>query len=251
MRLTRISLALAAVLTLSACTGTWSGMKADSKDIDHWMDGKASQAGYDWGAFPKGYTGQNVQGKTILHPPPPKPEKPAPAPMPAPEAPAPAMAAAPVPAPQQAAPVSGMIHSTNDITVFRISDADKGASYSATPLPPAQAYGQLVQKIYFGYGSSAVSTQDAGKLASFAHGLGMGADVHLTVIGHASGTVKGVKDAARRKAINQKIAKKRADAVARALKKAGVKAASIKVISKGDAEAKDGKTDRRVDVYMK
>jgi outer membrane protein OmpA-like peptidoglycan-associated protein len=253
MRLTKIALALSAMLFLSACSGTWNGMKADAKDLDNWSEGKPSAMGNSWGAFPRGYYGQNL-GKPVLHPPaqtadatPPKAEW-----KQVDNFDQNGMAAAPA--------GDSMGNLNNDaVTVYPVD----GPAYTADNLPPVEDYGQLVQELFFGYGSSAISVKDSKKLASFAKGIahgqgGMNGMVHVTVVGHASKIVKGVKDPVRRKEINFEMAQKRANAVTRVLKKSGLKPAWVEAVSRGADDpnpAPGGKpqaaADQRVDVYMK
>lgn len=259
MRLTKIAIALCAALSLSACSGTWHGVKADAKDMNNWVEQKPSAIGNSWGAFPTGYTGQNL-GKPVLHPP--------------------ARGTADISPSQEqwhqagdmnGAPAQGSAaleatasaptNVNNDVTVYPIDGpAASSVSYSSNNMPAVQDYGQLVQELYFGYGSARVSASDAKKLAALGKDIASGKKdaVHVTVVGHASKKVKGVKDPVRRKEINFEMAQKRADAVTRVLKKSGISPAWVESVSKGDEEPNantGGKSqdaaDQRVDVYTK
>lgn len=261
MRFTRIAIALSAALFLSACSGTWEGVKADGADFGNWVNKKPSAFGNSWGAFPTGYAGQNL-GKPVIHPP---------------------SAMDAVAAPENpkwhqiddfdqngTPPAGGAMTAQNDagpvslnndaVTVYPVdgAPAQGGPSYSASNLPPVEDYGQLAQQLFFGYGSSAISMHDSKQLASFAKSLAHGDMVHVTVVGHASKMVKGVKDPVRRKEINFEMAQKRANAVSRVLKKSGLRAAWVEAVSRGADEPNpnpgnkpQGKADQRVDVYMK
>lgn len=151
-----------------------------------------------------------------------------------------------------------------DVTVFSIDSAMGQPSYapspvfSPTPLKRGDVsgrvdfYGQMLEKFYFAHGSSSLTPKNKSKLNVAANEIkSAGEKVNLTVVGHASKRVEGVKDPVRRQMINLEMAQKRANSVVSALKKSGVKPSWIETVSKGDEMATGNEsTDRRVDLYM-
>jgi outer membrane protein OmpA-like peptidoglycan-associated protein len=120
------------------------------------------------------------------------------------------------------------------------------------------ASGELIQQIFFPYGSSHLSGIDRQNLRELAQSLVQnGSEYKLDVIGHASRTVNHVRDALRRKMINFKMAQKRANAVAQELIRAGATPDWVEVSSLGDTQPnrhRNGKSqeaaDRRTEVYL-
>ena len=146
-----------------------------------------------------------------------------------------------------------------NVTVYPVDGQpqymDDGAYYQEQPVYDSQ--GQLVQQVYFKHGSSNLSKSDKDSLKSFGKTLQNDGSVGLTVVGHASQRVNGVSDPSRKHDINYKMAQKRANAVTKTLKEAGVNPGLIQTVSKGDAEANpypgsmgQEAADRRAEVYL-
>lgn len=121
------------------------------------------------------------------------------------------------------------------------------------------AYGELVNQIFFAHGSARVSPGDKVAIQQIANGLKTSGSVSpaLTLVGHASARVDGVMDPLRRRMINIEMAQKRAVSIATAFKKAGIAPTWIETISKGDEQAVAGASvaqeakERRVDIFVK
>jgi outer membrane protein OmpA-like peptidoglycan-associated protein len=151
--------------------------------------------------------------------------------------------------------------------------AAKGAAYnsdvSVFPLDGAggdivsynegwSAYGAPAEKVYFGHASARVGKADKAKLRKLARKGRKNLAADITVVGHASRRVDRVKDPIKKKMINLAMAQKRANAVTHELKKAGLKPAWVKAVSKGDEEPNSTPppgldqeaADRRVEIFM-
>ncbi|MDE2335906.1 MAG: OmpA family protein, partial [Alphaproteobacteria bacterium] len=115
-----------------------------------------------------------------------------------------------------------------------------------------------VEQVYFGYGSARVAPIDRKNLRELARSLTRQSDDYrLTVVGHASRSVAGVRDPLRRKIINFRMAQKRADAVAHTLVEAGASPDWVEARSAGAAQPSqhpDGRSqqaaDQRADVFL-
>jgi len=118
--------------------------------------------------------------------------------------------------------------------------------------------GRLVQKMFFGYGSSRIGVLDRKNLQKLAKKLQYyHSEYKVDVVGHASKRVDNVDDPAQIRLINFTMAQKRADAVTHALDNVGVDPDRVATISRGDEVPnpdRDGRTqeaaDRRVEIYV-
>ena len=118
--------------------------------------------------------------------------------------------------------------------------------------------GEMIQQVFFPYGSAGVGGIDRKNLRELAQSLARnGAPYKLDVVGHASKPVNNVRDPIQREMINFKMAQKRADAVTSVLVKAGATPQWVVSTSLGDKQPnphRDGKSrdaaDRRAEVYL-
>lgn len=121
----------------------------------------------------------------------------------------------------------------------------------------AQTYGQIVQRIYFGDGSTSVKLADKKLLKDLARAINRTQnDVRVTVVGHSSKPATG-GDQVGKKMANFTIAQKRAEAVTAQLRGGGLSSGKIQTVSKGDDEPnmnsggmRQEDADRRVEVYV-
>jgi outer membrane protein OmpA-like peptidoglycan-associated protein len=117
---------------------------------------------------------------------------------------------------------------------------------------------QMIQQVFFPYGSSRISKIDHKNLRELAQSLKRsGSSYKLNVVGHASKRVNHVKDPVKRQMINFKMAQKRANAVAQALIKSGASPDYVEATSVGDSQPnthRHGKSheaaDRRAEIYL-
>jgi len=117
---------------------------------------------------------------------------------------------------------------------------------------------QMIQQVFFPYGSSSISKIDHKNLRELAQSLKRsGASYKLNVVDHASKRVNHVKDPVKRQMINFKMAQKRANAVAQALIKNGATPDYVEATSAGDSQPnthRHGKSheaaDRRAEIYL-
>jgi outer membrane protein OmpA-like peptidoglycan-associated protein len=142
----------------------------------------------------------------------------------------------------------------NAVTVYPMDPAPQD-----TMLLPVDAYGQLVQQVYFLHGSAHLTGGEKGDLRNLANSLmnTQSQALAVTVVGHASSRVDGVSDPVRRKMINFEMAQKRANVVTQELNRAGLNPAWVQSVSKGDEEPNmnpgsksQEAADRRVDVFV-
>jgi outer membrane protein OmpA-like peptidoglycan-associated protein len=259
MRFSKFAFSFMAAMVLAACTNTWDGVKKDYADTHGWAHRKSNtRLERSIGLAPTGYYGQNRRGVVL------KPT-------------GLETGGADVAMGSQLnwrqidgyydqtdnmAPIGSTeigpeaVNYGEDVTVYPVDGAP--VAVASAPETPAftGTYGRLVQKIYFPHGSSQIKQMDRKSLKQFAGGVGT-TDVAVTVVGHASARVDGVTDPVRRKMINFEMAQKRANAVTRELKKAGLNPGWVQAVSKGDEEPNDdtvGKdqesADRRVELFV-
>ena len=125
----------------------------------------------------------------------------------------------------------------------------------AAPYAEAHAAisGRLIEQIYFPSGSNRLRNSDKQKVADAAEIiLATGLSPSVTVVGHAS------RDSTDRSSANEQAGRKRAEAVASALRKNGVPSSIITVISRGDRDPNpnppldmsQSEADRRADIYL-
>ena len=129
-------------------------------------------------------------------------------------------------------------------------------SYAGAGISPIN--GEMIQQVFFPYGSASVGGIDRKNLRELAQSLARNGEPYkLDVVGHASKPVNNVKDPIQREMINFKMAQKRADAVTGVLIKAGAIPDWVVSTSLGDKQPnprRDGKSrdaaDRRAEVYL-
>ena len=135
-------------------------------------------------------------------------------------------------------------------------DAYAEGSYAGAGI--GSVSGEMIQQVFFPYGSAGVSGIDRKNLRELAQSLAHnGTPYTLAVVGHASKPVNHVRDPIQRQMINFKMAQKRADAVTKVLIKAGTTPAWVVTTSLGDNQPnphREGKSqdaaDRRAEVYL-
>jgi outer membrane protein OmpA-like peptidoglycan-associated protein len=265
MKNIRIVCCILSLLPLSACTNTWEGVKRDAKDTSDWAHYRPSDMERREGPAPVGYASrarvmESVEGG-IYAPPatyassaeglvwhnigtydaynPPLPHS--------------TPSYAPIPLAAPASP--SIVKYGANVSVFPVDGDIEPYSRVDQGLKPS---GQMVQQIFFGYGSAKVAPVDRTNIRELAQSLERNAASYsLNVVGHASKRVDHVKDPVRKQMINLEMAQKRANAVTSELKAAGAKPQWISATSKGDREPnrrRGDKTqeaaDRRVEIYM-
>jgi len=241
MRISRVLFPVLAVLALSACAGNTQASENWS-DFKSWVRGKPSHLEEKVGRIPNGYAGQNRhnidQLRKIVRPP------------------------TTAEGATEWAQVEGYDDAFADpafdnqgsVSVFPLDGSEYPAGYSPTGM---DAYGSMMQQMFFPHGSAAIAAGDKKSLHSLATSVSPDNSSLLTIVGHASKRVDGVNDPVKKEMINFRMAQKRADAVTRELGRAGLNPAWIVAVSKGDKEpnpapgARDQESaDRRVEVYM-
>jgi outer membrane protein OmpA-like peptidoglycan-associated protein len=242
MRVSGLLVPLILTLSLSACSGTWEGMKADAQKKPLSAVAENVPPGYTTGRVLKPLVQEEALQKTPAATPawndvgdyrqwisgaaPPRP--------------------------------TGTAYNSA-VTVFPIDGAGGDVLAYNNGAPGWLPYGAPAQTMYFAHGSAKVKAADKTKLARLARNTKKkGGGNSFTVVGHASHRVDRVRDPVRRKMINLAMAQKRANAVTHELKKAGLKPAWVKAVSRGDEDPNPAPphglsqeaADRRVDLYM-
>lgn len=240
MHLPRFVAAVSALLLLGACTNTYHGVHDDYKDYERWAHNQPSRLNDKFGNIPRGYAGQNAEGKALL-----KPD---------------GMGKVGAQkydwhesgdAPAITSPGANVYreYEVNDsVTVYPIDGAPVGTTVMTT--------GTMGQQIFFRHGSAHITPgerRDIGRVADTVRESATG----VMVVGHASTRVDGSVSEQRRQEINYNIGQKRANNVAGVLTDAGVDPGLVTTVSKGDSEANPNPgsrsqeaADRRVDIYM-
>ena len=112
------------------------------------------------------------------------------------------------------------------------------------PQPQPEEKKTLTENVFFRINSSIVRTTEMNKVESLVTYLKDNPDAHVTITGYADAATGTA-------AINQRIALRRAQAVANALTKRGISSSRIKVDSKGDTVQPFGKVeDNRVSICV-
>lgn len=269
MRLFRFVLPVLCILSLSACTGTVDGLQKDYKELTRWSKGKpGTDVERSIGPMPRGYYGQNSR-RVLLKPPGVQGVDAASL-----DAPQPDVTWTDVgdynsyrtlkPADATPAEVPHTQYN-NQVKVYSLEGGAPGydgvtvVSGNGTEVSSyGGAQGMPAEQVFFGHGSSHVKAQDKKKLESLAAAMRYKQGVAVTVVGHASQRVDGVTDPMKRKMINFDMAQKRADAVTKILRKAGLAPGWVHATSKGDGEPNPAPppgmsqeaADRRADVYV-
>lgn len=229
MRHAKIVSTLLAAVLLSGCSHTLHGVKNDADDFGYWVNGKPSHDERTYGKAPTGYAGTHIARDAIMNPPP---------------------------------------HGLD--ARWKIEEREKKeralllaqqtttttTTSSDNTMPAAPAYGDLSQQVFFPHGSAHIAPRDKQRLTAFGDSVKDDNNVSLTVVGHASTRVNTTDDPVKKKEINFAIAQKRATAVTKVLKNAGVKPGYVEAVSQGDdvpnpdPGMKDQESaDRRVEVY--
>lgn len=278
MRISRLAMSFVCLLSLSACS-TWEGFKQDVREHTTMQPGnnpKTLQVPLP--PAPKGYSGQNRRG-LVLKPP---------------GAAGSGIArtdesglvwhevgsydvAEIIPgtvevdlspitneAPEMTTPAGGDIAGHDGaVTVFPLDGAIVAGGTLYAPAPPPRyaaspaLYGPPEAQVFFAHGSAIVKKSDKAKLKKVATRAKKKKNVEVTVVGHASKRVDGVRDPVERSMINLAMAQKRADAVMKELTRAGLSPGWVRAVSKGDEEPNPDPrdmpqevADRRAEVYM-
>jgi outer membrane protein OmpA-like peptidoglycan-associated protein/predicted small secreted protein len=262
MKTLQLTFCVLGVLTLSACTNTWEGIKRDFRDTQSWAHNEPSGLEQSIGPAPGGYAGHNKSG--VLKPPgmmelfepEQEPEQAFQEEAPQTEAPAYSGTSDKTPAP--------VVYDEGAVSIFPVDgDAAPYADVEYNSYQPGVKMGiapsgNMAEQIFFAYGSSSVGSGDRGRLHKLAANLNrMGNPYSLNVVGHASKRVDHVKDPIRKKVINFEMAQKRANAVTQALRQVGANPDWVMATSRGDEVPNPNpglKTqeaaDRRAEVYV-
>jgi outer membrane protein OmpA-like peptidoglycan-associated protein len=271
--------------SLSGCTNTWEGIKADKRDAVAWSHNKPSSmeklvgpapAGYagsttrkaiparqtmpqsagDAGSFsvratravsPSGLVWHKIDNYDIQHPE------------------MPSRNAAPLSSysPPQEPVTNGIVEYNQSVNVFPV-DGDTepytqvNGQNMALSMNTQRPEGDLAEQVFFAHGSAAIAGIDRRNLHELGESLARTTGTYkISVVGHASRRVNNVSDPLKKKMINFEMAQKRANAVTNELRRAGADPSMIVAISKGDTEPNPRPgdrsreaADRHADVYM-
>jgi outer membrane protein OmpA-like peptidoglycan-associated protein len=236
MKNLQIAFGLVALLALSACTNTLQGIQKDINNPSQpeRMGRPAQTQDSPVERFidnlPTGYAGQNPVWGQVDSYDANYPSLPDETPMP------------------MASTDSGMKYN-NSVDLFPVDDTDVS--------PYATVRGEMVQQIFFAYGSDNLSRMERKNLRELGSSLNTSTGYGLSVVGHASKRVDGVSDPVQKKMINLEMAQKRANAVTSELLAAGANPNWVTAVSMGDKEPNmhpggmaQEPADRRVEIYL-
>lgn len=220
---------LLTALLLAGCTRTLHGVKNDADDFGRWVNGKPSHDERNYGKVPTGYAGQHKERDAIMNP-------------------------------EGGLEAKWKIEKREKIQKIEEHNAavvNETTTTTTTTTDGAPAsYGDLSQQVFFPHGSAKIAPGDKKRLTNFGDSVKTDPNVDLTVVGHASTRVDGTNDPVKKKEINFAIAQKRATAVSKVLKNAGVNPGTIEAVSQGDdvpnpdpGSRDQESADRRVEVY--
>lgn len=276
----KFALTLLGLCILTACTNTVEGMKKDTTDLTDWAHNKPSQFGDAIGPAPIGYRygtknavpAPEENGEESFAPVETRPlsnragyvddrgavwhqingynaEEPS----------LPSSSEDFTSGGQEGRAAPAVIKYSPSVDVYPVNaDTEPYAQQIAVGGIISPVSGELVQQIFFPYGSASISSIERQNLRELAQSLANnGKQYRLDVVGHASKKVNHVRSALKRKMINFKMAQRRADAVTALLVKAGATPDWVVATSAGDSQPnphRNGKSreaaDQRAEVYL-